>query len=78
MRSRPSWLARLTLQKIHVTTLEEQTFEGLLATEAPDGLVLTGATLHTPDGPVPMAGTVYLPRERIAFVQVVGSSPSTG
>ncbi len=71
MKLRPSWLRQLTLQKIHVTTLEEQTFEGLLATEAPDGVVLTAATLHTPEGPVPMAGAVFLPREQIAFVQIV-------
>lgn len=68
---RPSWLRQLTLQKIHVTTVEEQTFEGLLAAEAPDGVVLTSTTLHDANGPIPMAGTVFIPRERIAFVQIV-------
>lgn len=70
-RHRETWLAKLVLQKIHVTTTDDQTFEGLLATEAPDGLVLSAATMHSVDGPVPMAGAVFLPREQIAFVQVV-------
>lgn len=64
------WLRRLTLRSIHVNTPDE-TFEGVLLTEAPDGVVLTSATMHGPDGAVKMAGNVFIPRDRISFVQVV-------
>lgn len=56
---------------MHVHTTDDQTIEGTLVADGTDGLVLTAATLHDADGPVPMAGEVFIPRGRVSFVQVV-------
>lgn len=66
-----SWLETVTRHRIHVHTKDEHTIEGVLEGTTPDGLVLRAALLHTAgaENPVPMAGDVWVPRERVAFIQ---------
>ena len=71
------WLERVTLRRIHVHTRDDQTIEGTLTVVAADGLVLTAAILHQSDNPsIPMAGDVFVPSGRIAFVQDVPGQDS--
>jgi hypothetical protein len=77
-RDPDAWLQSVTLRRLHVHMLNEQTIEGTLATNAEDGLVLKAAVLHQAQQPsIPMAGDVFIPRERIAFIQDV-PAPTTG
>lgn len=62
--------ARLSARVV-VHTTDRQSIDGVLREVAKDGVVLLNARyLDAPDGPEPLHGDVYIPRERVAFVQV--------
>jgi hypothetical protein len=67
----PSWLDDLEAERLIVITTEGKTFEGNLMAVASDGLILTAAQLR--DGEQhPLAGDVFIPREKIRLVQRPG------
>ncbi|GAA2141532.1 hypothetical protein GCM10009760_25800 [Kitasatospora kazusensis] len=65
------WLRRQLASEVVVHTIEEQSIRGWLEEEAPDGLILRAARfLDAGENPVPLAGETFIPRGRVAFVQV--------
>ena len=66
-----SWLADLEAERLVVVTTEGKTFEGNLMAVAADGIVLTAAQLRDTDQH-PLAGDVWIPREKIRLVQRPG------
>lgn len=52
-------------------TKQGQSIEGILAGRYRDGIVLAGARMLDTDGPVSMAGEVFIPKGDIAIVQYV-------
>lgn len=66
-----SWLDSVLRHRIHVHTKDDHTIEGVLECTTPDGLVLRAPVLHSSDAErgVPMAGEVFVPRDRISFIQ---------
>lgn len=67
---RGGWLRHQTYRRVLVSTTDDQTFDGLLAVEARDGLVLRSASLIV-DGraPIAISGEAFIPRERVLLVQ---------
>jgi hypothetical protein len=64
------WLEERTARKVVVHTRDSRSIEGLLTTVAPDGLVLEAARYLEGDG-VPLGGVVWVPRDRVEFLQLV-------
>lgn len=62
-----SWLDGVTRRRVLVHTRDGQTIDGQLARVDRDGVVLAPATLA--DGPHDLAGEVFVPQERIAWLQ---------
>jgi hypothetical protein len=56
-----------------VSTTDGYTIDGLLETEARDGVVLRAAFLLGDGDPVPIEGEVFVPRERVSMVQFPAS-----
>ena len=69
--ARIGWLRLKTRRKVVVHLTDSNTVEGLLRRSAPDGLVLEAAQYHDTERPVPLSGDVFLPRDRVSFVQVL-------
>lgn len=67
------WLKRREFDRVVVTTTDNHALDGLLVTVANDGLVLHDATVRS-DNDVRLAGEVYVPRERVRFVQVLAGT----
>lgn len=64
------WLRHQTHREVLVTTTEDQTFEGVLAEDARDGVILRCAKLHRPgDEAIPLGGEVFIPRDRVSVIQ---------
>lgn len=63
----PTWLDRVTADHVVVHTVDGTSFAGLLAETAADGVVLRAARMLDHD--VDLAGDVFVPRGRVAFVQ---------
>lgn len=66
---RRRWLRRQFRRKVLVHTRDNQTLEGVLEADAPDGLVLRAARFLEGDGQVPLAGEIFVPRENVAWLQ---------
>lgn len=64
-----AWLRRRKGRRVIVHCLppSDQSIEGLLTLVARDGLVLQGARFLEANAPA--AGEVFVPRDRVAFVQ---------
>jgi len=56
-----------------VYTTDEQVLDGLLVTDASDGIVLIDVRVRS-DGDVDLQGEIYVPRERVRFVQLLARS----
>ncbi len=65
-----NWLKRRVRDRAIVYTTDDATFDGLLVTVADDGLVLFDAHIRSDDN-VRLAGEIYVPREKVRFIQVV-------
>jgi hypothetical protein len=63
-----SWLRRRSGSRVVVHTTTDRSLEGTLVTVAPDGLVLVGARYL--DAEVDLGAEVYVPAERVAWMQV--------
>jgi hypothetical protein len=68
--TRTGWLLRRRRRSVTVHTRDEQTIEGILAMSAPDGIVLRAARYLDTTSTIPLAGEVFIPRDRVAFIQV--------
>ena len=65
------WLRRQLAASVVVHTTTDQSIAGVLEETARDGVILRAARfLDSPDAEVPLAGETFIPREKIAFVQV--------
>lgn len=64
------WLHNLERRRLIVHSADGSSIEGLLDTEAPDGVVLRSSRLLGPGG-TEMAGEIWIPRAQILFVQTV-------
>ena len=76
--TRKSWLRRQVLTRVAVYTTEGDTIEGVLDVVARDGVVLRSPVYHD-DGEGAdhrLAGTVFVPRSTIRFVQVMTEGPA--
>lgn len=63
------WLKGKVRRHAVVYTTEDKVLEGVLAVVADEGVVLNNTVIH--DGQdVPLVGDVFVPRERIRFVQI--------
>lgn len=67
-----NWLTRQTQQRAVIYTTDDVALDGLLVTVAKDGVILFDAHVRTDDN-VRLAGEVYIPREKVRFVQVVAA-----
>lgn len=65
-----TWFRRRRAFSVLVHTTGDETFQGVLVGEFRDGVALRHAKYHSGEGDVPLAGEVFIPRSRIAFVQV--------
>ncbi len=63
-----NWLRGRSGARVVVHTTTERSLEGTLVVVAPDGLVLAGARYLESD--TALAGEVYVPAERVAWMQV--------
>lgn len=61
------WLETVTRRRVLVHTRDGQTLDGQLARVDRDGLVLAPASLA--DGPHDLDGDVFVPRDRVAWMQ---------
>lgn len=62
------WLSKRLGYTLTIHLTDGSTVEGVLSTDAADCLVLTAARFLD-DSPVPLAGEVAIPRNRILFMQ---------
>lgn len=65
-------MKRKIADNVLVHTTDERTVQGILALVARDGLVLRAAK-YLDEQDVPLGGELFVPRERVLFVQVAGS-----
>lgn len=75
------WLRRKMAEHVVIHTTDEQSIAGYLEEVAADGVILRSA-VHLGETKIDIAGEVWIPRSRIAWVQVVrfghGSPGSDG
>lgn len=65
------WLKKVVRTRIIVHTAFDQTYEGLLAQECRDGIVLKTAELIENGGKkTPLPGEAWIPRESIVLIQL--------
>lgn len=70
---RKSWLKSVMTKRLLVHLTSGQSLDGSLTAIMADGIVLRAAKLLADsDKAVSMAGEVYVPREKVAFVQLTG------
>lgn len=67
------WLRRQVRRPVLVSTTDGFTIDGLLETDAKDGLVLRAAFLLGDGDPTPFEGEVFIPRERVSMIQFPAS-----
>jgi hypothetical protein len=63
-----SWLEESIHRRLIVHTTDDRSIRGLLRLAADDGLLLWGAELLEKE-PVKLAGDVFVPRDKVSFVQ---------
>lgn len=63
------WLKDKVRNRAVVYTTDDRVLEGVLAVVADEGVVLNNTTIHDSTA-VPLAGDVFVPREKIRFVQI--------
>lgn len=67
----PTWLERVMKKRIVLHTRNDQSVEGVLMEQTPDGVILRASRLLGEDGKATaMAGEVWIPRENVAFAQL--------
>lgn len=67
-----SWLRHRLAHSVIVHTVDDQSISGVLEEVARDGLILRAARfLDSNDAQVPLAGETFIPRHKIALLQVV-------
>lgn len=72
---RRGWLRRQLAHSVLVHTTTDQSIAGVLEEVARDGLILRAARfLDSSDAEIPLAGETFIPREKIALVQVTAAS----
>lgn len=67
---RRNWLQTRKHDRVIVYTTENDTLDGLLEAVAADGLVLWDSRVQSDQG-VPLGGEVFVPKDKVRFVQVV-------
>lgn len=67
-----TWLDGLTLETVIVHTRDGQSFKGLKSVVHDDCLVLRDVLLLDEDQSQELNGLIAVPREQVAFLQVVG------
>lgn len=68
-----TWLERVIKRRLIVHTTSGQTISGTLDEVTPDGVILRAASFHV-DQPTPtvsLGGEVFIPREQVAFTQLL-------
>ncbi len=68
-----TWLAALTLETVIVHTTSGPSVKGLKAAVHDDCIVLRDAVLLEDTGVAVLDGDIAVPREQVAFMQLVGS-----
>lgn len=72
---RRSWLRHQLAHSVLVHTTSDQSIAGVLEEVARDGVILRAARfLDSSDAQVPLAGETFIPREKIALVQITPAS----
>lgn len=66
---RRNWLSKHRTRRVVVYTTDEQVYEGVIESVAQDGVVLFDAQVRS-DTDVALAGLIFVPREKVRFVQV--------
>jgi hypothetical protein len=69
------WLKDKVRQHAVVYTTEDKVLEGVLFVVSDEGIVLNNTVIHEGKG-VPLAGDIFIPRERIRFVQIARARTS--
>lgn len=65
-----SWVKKRLACFVVVHTTDDRTIEGVLETDARDGLVLAGASyVETGGNKIALDGQVFVPAEKVSFVQ---------
>jgi hypothetical protein len=65
------WLARVLKRQIIVHTRSDQSIEGVLMEQSPDGLILRAAYLLEDNGrKTSIAGETWVPRGNVSFAQL--------
>ena len=67
---RRRWLRTKERDRAIVYTTDEQVLDGLLVTDASDGIVLIDVRVRS-DNDIALQGEIYVPRERVRFVQLL-------
>lgn len=70
---RRGWLRRKLAESIVVHLTTGDSVAGFLEETSKDGLILRAARFLDNDTHVPLAGELFVPRERVLFVQVGGT-----
>ena len=73
-RAPSDWLGAAERRRLIVHTTDDRSIEGLVASAAVDGLVLSAARLLEKT-PVDLAGDVWVPKAKIVFVQAPPPAP---
>jgi hypothetical protein len=68
-----NWLRTRTAERVLVHTVDDKSIKGYLEVVARDGLLLRAAVLLLEETEHPLDGELWLPRERVQFVQLGGS-----
>jgi hypothetical protein len=63
------WIRHRMAHRVYVHTTDDRTIEGVIVSEWRDGLSLGDARYHESSGAVSMAGEVFIPREKVLFIQ---------
>lgn len=70
MRRVGGWLRRQLADEIVVHTTQGQTIRGWLEDVSRDGVILRAPRYVEGEGSIPLAGELFIPRERVLFAQV--------
>ena len=66
------WWERSIKRLVMVHSTDDRTIQGYVKEVAPDGVLLASAEYLPDQGPrVPLGGDVFIPRERVNWVQVL-------
>lgn len=68
-----SWVDEVTFDRVLVFTVDDDTIEGVITDVFVDGLQMEDARLlRAHENPVPFAGTIFISKSKIKFVQRPG------